>query len=172
MLLLRPFLTICLTQVAIAAPAPLPGHVPLADHPELGHLVNGMSGYVRRLVGFAPRAEVDEYGAYGAYGKYGSYGSYPDIGGMANSETSSKVNAEVEADVLSTLTTTMPVFTTTLTLRSMTTPSPTMTAVSTKPCMTDEHWNLNLSMSRNLPSSMKHGASVHFNYHPFDWSCC
>ena len=139
MLLLRPFLATCLTQLAIAAPAPPPGHVPLADHPDLGHLAHEMSGYVRRLVGFGPRAEAQEYGAYPAYGKYGNYGNYADIGGMANSETSSKVNAEVEADLLSTLTTTMPVFTTTLTLRSMNTPSPTITAVSTKPFMTDEH---------------------------------
>lgn len=135
MLLLRPFLAICLAQVAVTAPAPAPGALPLADHPDLGHLAHGISRYVKRLVGLAPRAEVQEYGAYGSYGKYGSYGSYPDIGAEANSETGNEVNSEVGAESLETFTTTMPVFTTTISLRSVSTstsaPSPTITAVST-----------------------------------------
>lgn len=135
MLLLRPFIIICLAQVAVTAPAPIPGPIPLADHADLGQLFHGISKFVKRLVGIAPRAEVNNYGAYGSYGKYGSYGNYPDVDGEVNSETSSEANSEAEAESLTTLTTTMPVFTTTITLRSVSTststPLPTITAVST-----------------------------------------
>lgn len=133
MLLLQPFLTICLAQVAITAPAPIPstGPVPLADHPDLGYLSHGISQHVKRLFGLSTRAEVNDYRAYGAYGKYGGYGSYPDISGQVNTQASSEVNAEIAPESLITLTTTMPVLTTTVKLRSMSTPSPTITAVST-----------------------------------------
>lgn len=133
MLFLRPFIAILLAQTAVAAPAPVPapGPLPLADHPDLGHIVHKVGRYAKMLVGLAPRDEIGDYGNYGSYGKYGSYGSYPDTGGEVNGETSNEANAEVEGELLETLTTTMPVFTTTITLRSISTPSPTITAVST-----------------------------------------
>ncbi|KAI7781381.1 hypothetical protein LA080_014815 [Diaporthe eres] len=128
----QPKSPLCSNFVAVTAPAPIPGPIPPADHADLGQLVYGISKFVKRLVGIAPRAEVNNYGAYGSYGKYGSYGSYPDVGGEVNGETSSEANSEAEAESLTTLTTTMPVFTTTITLRSVSTststPLPTITA--------------------------------------------
>lgn len=131
MLFVRPFIALLLAQTAAAAPAPAPDDPHLANHPNLGSLFHGISRYVKRLFGLSTRTEIENYGNYGAYGKYGGYGSYPDIGGGVNSETSSDIDAGVDEEVLTTLTTTMPVFTTTVTLRSIVTPSPTITAVST-----------------------------------------
>lgn len=132
MLFLYPFMIILLSQNAVSAPAPAPGPLPLVNPPDLRYLINGLSTYVKRLVGIVPRDQ--DYGSYGGYGKYGSYGSYPDLGGEVNSEPSSNVNAEPQAEslqtVTTTITTTMPVFTTTVTLTLMSTPSPTITAVS------------------------------------------
>lgn len=127
MLFLRPFIAVLLAQTAAAAPAPAPDDPQLANHPNLGDLVHG----IKRLIGLSPRTEIENYGNYGAYGKYGGYGSYPDIGGGGNSVTSNDINSVVEEEVLTTLTTTMPAFTTTVTLRSIVTPTPTITAVST-----------------------------------------
>lgn len=130
MLFLHPFITLLLSQRAVSAPAPVPSSQSLVADPELRSLAQGFSSYVKRLVGIAPRDQ--DYGNYGGYGKYGSYGSYQNIAGEVISETSGNTNVEPQAEPLETVTTTMPVLTTTVTLRSMATPAPTtITAVST-----------------------------------------
>lgn len=128
MLFFYPFTAILFSQVAVSAPAPAPGPLPLADNPSLRHLIHGLGTYAKRLADVNPRDQ--DYGSYGGYGKYGSYGSYPDLGGEVNNEGSSKLDAELQPEAIQTVTTTMPAFTTTVTLRSMSTPAPTITAVS------------------------------------------
>lgn len=128
MLFFYPFMTILLSQLAVSAPAPAPGPLPLVDNPSLKHLFHELGTYVKRIFGSVPRDQ--DYGSYGGYGKYGSYGSYPDLGGEASNEASSNVNDELQPESIQTMTTTMPIFTTTITLRSMSTPTPTITAVS------------------------------------------
>lgn len=137
MLLFGPLMAVLLAQTVVTAPAPAPSPMPLpsANNPPFRHVLRGLGSYVKRLVGISPREEVKNFGDYGSYGKYGSYGSYSDVGGKVSGEASNEVDAENDAETetkpITTLTTTIPVLTTTITLSYISTPSPTITAVST-----------------------------------------